>query len=32
MGTATHFLLRRYKEDNDIFVDATEDERLVVTP
>jgi DNA-binding Lrp family transcriptional regulator len=32
MGTDTHFLLKRYKEDHDIFIDAEEDERLVVTP
>ena len=31
-GTETHFLLRRYKEDDDVFVDADEDNRLVVTP
>jgi DNA-binding Lrp family transcriptional regulator len=31
-GTNTHFLLRRYKEDDDLFVDADEDNRLVVSP
>jgi len=31
-ATDTHFLLRRYKEDQDLFVDAEEDQRLVVTP
>ena len=31
-GTDTHFLLRRYKEDQDLFVDVEEDPRLVVTP
>ena len=31
-GTDTHFLLRRYKEDQDLFVDEEEDHRLVVTP
>jgi DNA-binding Lrp family transcriptional regulator len=31
-GTDTHFLLRRYKEDQDLFVDTEEDMRLVVTP
>jgi len=31
-GTDTHFLLRRYKEDQDLFVDVEEDLRLVVTP
>jgi DNA-binding Lrp family transcriptional regulator len=31
-GTDTHFLLRRYKEDQDLFVDEEEDTRLVVTP
>jgi DNA-binding Lrp family transcriptional regulator len=32
MGTATHFVLRKYKEDDNIFVDLEDDERLVVTP
>jgi DNA-binding Lrp family transcriptional regulator len=31
-ATDTHFLLRRYKEDQDLFVDAEEDHRLLVTP
>ncbi|MDR3710049.1 MAG: Lrp/AsnC family transcriptional regulator [Capsulimonadaceae bacterium] len=31
-ATATHFLLKRYKENDVIFVDAAEDERLSVTP
>ncbi len=31
-GTDTHFLLRRYKEDQDVFAEAEEDPRLVVTP
>ena len=31
-GTDTHFLLRRYKEDQDLFVDAEDDPRLLVTP
>lgn len=31
-GTETHFMLRRYKEDGDVFVDTEEDSRLVVTP
>ena len=31
-GTDTHFLLRRYKEDQDLFVDLEEDPRLVVSP
>ncbi len=31
-ATDTHFLLRRYKEDQDLFVDDVEDERLIVTP
>lgn len=30
--TNTHFLLKRYKEDDDIFIDSEEDTRLVVTP
>jgi DNA-binding Lrp family transcriptional regulator len=32
MGTATHFVLKKYKEDESIFVDLEDDERLVVTP
>jgi DNA-binding Lrp family transcriptional regulator len=31
-GTDTHFLLKKYKEDGDLFVDLEEDDRLVVTP
>lgn len=31
-GTDTHFLLRRYKEDQVIFADVDDDRRLVVTP
>lgn len=31
-GTATHFLLKRYKEDGDIFAEGEHDERLAVTP
>ena len=31
-ATDTHFLLRRYKEDQDLFVETEEDQRLVVTP
>ncbi len=31
-GTNTHFLLKKYKEDGDIFVDIEEDSRLKVTP
>ncbi len=31
-GTVTHFLLRRYKEDQVMFVDQEEDNRLVVSP
>ena len=30
-GTATHFVLKRYKSDGIIFDDPTEDKRLVVT-
>lgn len=30
--TNTHFLLKRYKEDDDVFVESEEDNRLVVTP
>ncbi len=32
MATETHFLLRKYKEDQIVFVDDEEDTRLVVTP
>lgn len=32
MATETHFLLRKYKEDQVVFVDNEEDTRLVVTP
>ena len=32
MGTATHFVMKKYKEDESVFVDSEEDERLVVTP
>jgi DNA-binding Lrp family transcriptional regulator len=31
-STETHFMMRRYKEDNDLFVDTEEDNRLLVTP
>lgn len=31
-STATHFLLRRYKEDGDVLVEQEEDRRLAVTP
>ena len=31
-ATDTHFVLRRYKEDHDLFADSEEDDRLVVTP
>lgn len=31
-GTDTHFMMRRYKEDQTLFVDTEEDPRLVVTP
>jgi hypothetical protein len=31
-GTATHFLLKKYKDDGDLFVDAEPDHRLPVTP
>ena len=32
MGTATHFVMKKYKEDESIFVEQNDDERLVVTP
>jgi len=32
VGTATHFVLKRYKVDGDIMVDRTETTRLPVTP
>ena len=31
-ATDSHFLLRRYKEDQDMFVETETDQRLVVTP
>lgn len=31
-GTATHFVLKKYKQDGVIFEDKEEDFRLVVTP
>jgi DNA-binding Lrp family transcriptional regulator len=31
-GTATHFLLKKYKDDGDIFGETPTDERLAVTP
>ena len=31
-GTNTHFLLRRYKEDQVIFAETEDDRRLVVAP
>lgn len=31
-ATNTHFLLKRYKQDGDVFVEKTEDHRLMVTP
>lgn len=31
-GTATHFVLKRYKSDGVIFEDANDDKRLVVMP
>ncbi len=31
-GTTTNFILRRYKEDQVFFIDAEEDQRLVVSP
>lgn len=32
MGTSTHFLLKRYKENGVVFVGETEDPRLSVAP
>lgn len=32
IGTATHFMLKRYKEDGSIFAEDEHDERLVVSP
>ena len=32
ISTATHFLLRSYKEDGVILVEPEEDRRLSVTP
>jgi DNA-binding Lrp family transcriptional regulator len=31
-STATYFLLKKYKEDGDVLVEAEEDRRLAVTP
>lgn len=31
-GTVTHFLLKRYKEDNVLFLDQEQDNRLIVSP
>jgi DNA-binding Lrp family transcriptional regulator len=31
-GTATHFLLKKYKDDGDIFYEEEEDSRLRVSP
>ncbi|HEY3284116.1 MAG TPA: Lrp/AsnC family transcriptional regulator [Armatimonadota bacterium] len=31
-GTATHFLLKKYKEDGVSFAECTEEKRLAVTP
>ncbi|MCL6520324.1 MAG: Lrp/AsnC family transcriptional regulator [Armatimonadetes bacterium] len=31
-STSTHFLLKKYKEDGDIFAPPEEDHRLAVTP
>ena len=31
-ATSTHFLLKKYKEDGDIFVETESDPRLMVTP
>ncbi len=31
-ATDTHFLLRRYKEDQDLFVESESDQRLIVSP
>jgi DNA-binding Lrp family transcriptional regulator len=31
-ATDTHFLLKRYKEDGDFFVEIEDDERLVIAP
>ena len=31
-ATNTHFLLKRYKDDGDVFVEADIDQRLAVAP
>jgi DNA-binding Lrp family transcriptional regulator len=31
-STSTHFLLKKYKDDGDIFADSEADHRLMVTP
>ena len=32
LSTATHFILKKYKDDGSIMVHTTEDERMLVTP
>jgi hypothetical protein len=32
VGTATHFVLKRYKVDGDIMIDRAEAKRLPITP
>jgi DNA-binding Lrp family transcriptional regulator len=31
-ATDTHFLLKKYKEDGDVFAEADADQRLMVAP
>ncbi len=31
-STASHFMLKKYKEDNEVFEEPDEDRRLVVSP
>jgi len=32
LSTATHFILKKYKQEGVLFTDGPEDQRLVVTP
>ena len=32
VGTATHFILKKYKDHGSVMVNPTKDERMLVTP
>ena len=32
LSCATHFILKRYKQDDNIFADSNDDKRQVVSP